>query len=61
MLLDYTNKVERLRLGKQPTRLTLDVANYIQHHMSENITVEKPLPVSLFMRRLVCHEMEPMI
>ena len=50
MLLDYTNKVERLRLGKQPTRLTLDVANYIQHHMSENITVEK-LAKELFLSR----------
>lgn len=50
MLLDYTNRVERLHLGKQPTRLTLDVANYIQHHMSENITVEK-LAKELFLSR----------
>ena len=41
MLLDYTERVERLRLGNRPTKLTLDVANYIQHHMSEAITTEQ--------------------
>jgi AraC-like DNA-binding protein len=40
MLLDYTERVERLRRGGRPTKLTLDVANYIQHHMSEPITAE---------------------
>ena len=34
MILDYTARVERLHLGKHPTKLTVDVANYIQHHMS---------------------------
>ncbi len=41
MILDYTQRVERLRLGKQPTKLALDISNYIQHHMSETVTVEK--------------------
>ena len=41
MILDYTARVERLHLGKHPTKLTVDVANYIQHHMSELITAEK--------------------
>lgn len=41
MILDYTARVERLHLGKHPTELTVDVANYIQHHMSELITAEK--------------------
>ncbi len=40
MILEYTQKVERLRLGKHPGKLTIDVANYIQHHLSEPITVE---------------------
>ncbi|MDE7354856.1 MAG: AraC family transcriptional regulator [Acetatifactor sp.] len=40
MLLDYTERVERLRRGGRPTKLTLDVSNYIQHHMSEPITAE---------------------
>ena len=41
MLLDYTERVERLRLGKQPSKLTVSVANYIQHHLSEAITAEQ--------------------
>ena len=40
MILEYTQKVERIRLGKRPGKLTIDVANYIQHHLSEPITVE---------------------
>ncbi len=50
MLLDYTEHVERLRLGRQPTRLTVDVANYIQHHMSETITAQQ-LADALFLSR----------
>ncbi len=40
MIQEYTQKVERLRLGKHPGKLAIDVANYIQHHLSEPITVE---------------------
>ena len=50
MVLDYTERVERLRLGKQPSKLTIDVANYIQHHMSEPITAEK-IAEKLFLNR----------
>mgnify|MGYP004525584107 FL=1 len=50
MVLDYTERVERLRLGKQPSKLTIDVANYIQHHMSEPITAEK-MAEELFLNR----------
>lgn len=50
MIMDYTERVERLRLGKQPTKLTLDVANYIQHHMFETITAEK-IAEELFLSR----------
>lgn len=41
MILEYTQKVERIRLGKRPGKLTIDVANYIQHHLSEPITAEE--------------------
>ena len=34
MVLDYTERVEKLRLGKSPTKLAVEVANYIQHHLS---------------------------
>ena len=50
MILDYTERVERLRLGKQPSKLVIDVENYIQHHMSEQITVEK-IAEELFLNR----------
>lgn len=38
MILEYTQRVERIRLGKRPGKLAIDVANYIQHHLSEPIT-----------------------
>lgn len=50
MILDYTQRVERLHLGEQPSKLTVDVANYIQHHMSETITTEK-IADALFLSR----------
>jgi len=40
MIQEYTQKVERIRLGKHPGKLAIDVANYIQHHLSEPITAE---------------------
>ncbi len=40
MILEYTQKVERIRLGRHPGKLAIDVANYVQHHLSEVITAE---------------------
>ena len=40
MVLDFTQRVEHLRRGKRPSQLILDVSNYIQHHMSESVSVE---------------------
>lgn len=40
MILEFTQRVERLRVGKQPSKLVMDVANYIQRHLSEPITAE---------------------
>lgn len=50
IILDYTQRVERLHLGKLPTKLTTDVANYIQHHMSEIITTQQ-IADALFLSR----------
>ena len=50
MILDYTERVERLRLGQRPSKLTIDVANYIQHHMSEPIMAKK-IAEELFLNR----------
>ena len=33
-------QIERIRLGKHPSKLVTDVANYIQHHLSDSITAE---------------------
>ena len=41
MLLEYTEQVEKLRLGSHASKLAADVSNYISHHLSEAITVEK--------------------
>ena len=40
MLLEYTEQVEQLHRGKHATKLTLDVANYVRHHLSESISVD---------------------
>lgn len=40
MILDFTERVERIRHGKQPSKLVIDISNYIQHHLSEAITTE---------------------
>ena len=52
MVLNYTERVEKLRLGKSPTKLAVEVANYIQHHLSEAISTED-IANALFMSR--CH------
>lgn len=40
MVLDYTERVEKLRNGTAPSRLVIDVSNYVQHHLSEPVDVE---------------------
>ena len=50
MILDFTARVEKLRHGKHTSKLVLDVANYIQHHMSEAITAEA-IAKELYMSR----------
>lgn len=40
MVMDFTERVERIRLGKHPSKLVIDISNYIQHHLSEAITTE---------------------
>lgn len=50
MVLSFTEKVERIRAGKNPSKLVTDVANYIQHHLSESITAED-IAKSLYLSR----------
>lgn len=50
MVLEFTERVERIHFGGKPTPLTLAVANYIQHHLSESIRVEA-IAKELYMSR----------
>lgn len=50
MVLEFTERVERLHLGEHPGKLAVAVANYVQHHLSENISTEA-LAQSLYMGR----------
>lgn len=38
MIADFTERVERIRLGKYPSKLVKDVSNYVQHHLSESVS-----------------------
>jgi YSIRK-targeted surface antigen transcriptional regulator len=50
MVLQFAERVERLHISKHHTRLTMEVANYIQNHISEAITVEE-MAKALYMSR----------
>ena len=50
MFLDYTEQVEKIRKGASPSKLVIDVSNYVQHHLSEPIDVEA-LARSVFLSR----------
>ena len=50
MVLEYTRRVERIRLGKTPSKLLMQVTNYVQHNLSKPIDVEA-LADSMFISR----------
>ena len=41
MILDYATRIKRLRLGDNPSKLVIDIANYVQKHISEPIEINK--------------------
>lgn len=41
MVLEFTEQVEKIRRGASPTKLAVDVANYVQRHLSEPIRIEE--------------------
>ncbi len=41
MISDYTERVSRLRLGFKPSNLVISVSNYLQHHISQAVSVEE--------------------
>lgn len=50
MLIQFTERVERIRRGTKTTNLSIAVSNYIQRHLSESISVEN-LAKELFISR----------
>ncbi len=50
MVVDYTGRVEKLRLGKTPTKLLTDVANYVQKHLTEPVDIDA-LAKAMFVSR----------
>lgn len=50
MVIDYTERVEKLRLGKTPTKLTTDIANYVQKHLTEPVDIDA-LAKAMFVSR----------
>lgn len=50
MVLFYTQQVQRIRHGNYSSELVKNVANYIQHHLSETITTEQ-IAEHLFLSR----------
>ena len=50
MVMELTEQVEQLHRGKHATKLSLDVANYVRHHLSEPIRVDA-MAEELFLSR----------
>ena len=50
MVVEFTRRVEQIRLGQHPSRLTIEVTNYIRRHLSEPITAEQ-IAAELFISR----------
>lgn len=50
MVFDYAGRVEKLRMGKTPSKLVLDVTNYVRHHLSEPVSIEE-MAQALYMNR----------
>ncbi len=50
LVLDYTERVERIRRGQAPSKLVSDVTNYVLHHLSEPIKTEDIAKVLYFSR-----------
>lgn len=50
MVFDYTERVEKIRLGKTPTKLLTDIANYAQKHLTEPVDIDA-LAKAMFVSR----------
>lgn len=50
MIFEYTQRVEKLRLVKVPSKFIADITNYVHHHLSKPISTEE-MAKALFMNR----------
>ena len=50
MVFDYTERIEKIRLGKTPTKLLTDIANYAQKHLTEPVDIDA-LAKAMFVSR----------
>ena len=50
MIFEYTQRVEKLRLVKVPSKFIADITNYVHHHLSEPVSIEK-MAQALYMNR----------
>ena len=50
MIFEYTQRVEKLRLVKVPSKFIADITNYVHHHLSEPISTDE-MAKALFMNR----------
>lgn len=50
MILDYTEKVEKIRIGKDPSKFLKDVSNYVRKHLQEPVDIAS-LAKALFFSR----------
>lgn len=50
MIFEYTQRVEKLRLVKVPSKFIADITNYVHHHLSEPFSIEE-MAKALFMNR----------
>lgn len=50
MVFDFTGRVEKIRIGKTPTKLMTDIANYVQKHLTEPMDIQS-LAKAMFVSR----------
>ena len=50
MIFEYTQRVEKLRLVKVPSKFIADITKYVHHHLSEPFSIEE-MAKALFMNR----------
>ncbi len=56
MIYDYTERVEKIRIGKNPDKFILDVSNYVQKHLSEPISIESMAKELYFSRTYLANK-----